>query len=81
MPLDGDPNEQKRQRERERYATMSDEKGSERNKKHRQRYKMSNQENVDLENNMAAHSIGMVMLLSITLIAIHVIINNNLYYV
>ena len=45
------------------------------------RYKMNNQENVDLDNNMAAHSIRMVMLLSITLIAIRVIINNNLYYV
>ena len=45
------------------------------------RYKMTNQENVDLDNNMAAHSTGMVMLLSVTLIAIRVIINNNLYYV
>ena len=45
------------------------------------RYKMNNQENVDLDNNMAAHSIRMVMLLSITLIALRVIINNNLYYV
>ena len=79
MPLDGDPNEQKRQRERERYATMFDEKGSERNKKPSQRYMMSNQENVDLENNMAAHSIGMVVFLSVILIAIRVIINNNYY--
>ena len=45
------------------------------------RYKMNNQENVDFDNNMAAHSTGMVMLLSVTLIAIRVIINNNLYYV
>ena len=37
MPLDGDPNGQKRQREREQYATMADEKSSERNKKHRER--------------------------------------------
>ncbi|XP_066315910.1 uncharacterized protein [Miscanthus floridulus] len=36
---------------------MSNEKGTERNKKSLQRYKMSNQENVDLENNMASHSI------------------------
>ena len=79
MPLDGDSNEQKRQREREQYATISDEKGSERNKKPRQRYKMSNQENVDLENNMAAHSTGMVVLLSVILIAIRVIINKNYY--
>ena len=79
MPLDTDRNEQKRQRERERYATMSDEKGSERNKKPSQRYMMSNQENVDLENNMAAHSIGMVVFLSVILIAIRVIINNNYY--
>ena len=79
MPLDGDPNEQKRQRERERYATMFDEKRSGRNKKSRQRYKMNNQENVDLEDNMAAHSTGMVVLLSVILIAIHVIINNNYY--
>ena len=79
MPLDRDGNEQKRQRERERYATMSDEKGSERNKKPRQRYKMSNQENVDLKNNMAAHSTGMVVLLSVILIVIRVIINNNYY--
>ena len=43
------------------------------------RYKMTNQENVDLDNNMAAHSTGMVMLLSVTLIAIRVIINNNYY--
>jgi hypothetical protein len=42
VPLDGDHNEQKRQREREGYAIMFDEKGSERNKKPRQRYKMSN---------------------------------------
>ena len=76
MPLDRDGNEQKRQRERERYATMSDEKGSERNKKPRQRYKMSNQENVDLENNMAAR---MMVLLSVILIVIRVIINNNYY--
>jgi hypothetical protein len=27
VPLDGDRNEQKRQSEREQYATMSDEKG------------------------------------------------------
>ena len=37
MPLDGDPNGQKRQMERERYATMADEKSSERNKKRRER--------------------------------------------
>ena len=79
MPLDEDPNEQKRQREREQYATMSDEKRSGRNKKSRQRYKMNNQENVDLEDNMAAHSTGMVVLLSVILIAIRVIINNNYY--
>jgi hypothetical protein len=48
---------------------MFDEKGSERNKKPRQRYKMSNQENVDLQNNMAAHSTGMVVLLSVILTA------------
>ena len=79
MPLDRDRSEQKRQRERERYATMSDEKGTERNKKPRQRYKMSNQENVDLENNMASHSIGMEVLLSVILTAIRVLINNNYY--
>ena len=79
MPLDGDRNEQKRQRERERYATMSDEKGSERNKKPRQRYTVSNQENVDLENNMAAHSTGTMVLLSVILITIRVITNNNYY--
>jgi hypothetical protein len=79
VPLDGDRNEQKRQREREWYATMSDEKGRERNKKPRQRYNMSNQENVDLENNMAAHSTGMVVLLNVIFIAIHVIINDNYY--
>jgi hypothetical protein len=33
VPLDGDRNELKRQRERERYSTMSDERGTERNKK------------------------------------------------
>jgi len=38
VPLDGDPNEQKRQRERERYATMSHEKRSEINKKRRELY-------------------------------------------
>jgi len=37
VPLDGDPNEQEREREREWYATMSDEKSSERNKKRRER--------------------------------------------
>ena len=37
MRLDGDPNGQERQRERERYATMADEKSSERNKKRRER--------------------------------------------
>ena len=79
MPLDGDRNEQKRQIEGEQYATMSDEKGSERNKKPRQRYKMSNQENVDLENNMAAHSTGTMVLLSVILITIRVITNNNYY--
>jgi hypothetical protein len=79
VPLYGDRNEQKRQRESERYATISDEKGSERNKKPCQRYKMSNQENVDLENNMVAHSTGTVVLLSIILIVIRVIINNNYY--
>jgi len=79
VPLDRDGNEQKRQRERERYATMSDEKGTERNKKPRQRYKMSNQENVDLENNMAAHSTGTMVLLSVILITIRVITNNNYY--
>ena len=79
VPLDEDRNEQKRQRERERYVTMSDEKGTERNKKPRQRYKMSNQENVDLENNMASHSTGMEVLLSVILTAIRVLINNNYY--
>ena len=79
MPLDGDPNEQKRQRERERYATMSDEKRSERNKKRRERYKMNNQGRVDSHNNETVHSTGMVVLLSVTLKAICVIINNNLF--
>jgi len=37
VPLDGDPNGQKRRRERERYATMADEKSSERNKKRLER--------------------------------------------
>jgi hypothetical protein len=40
---------------------------------------MSNQENVDLKNNMTAHSTGMVVLLSVILIVIRVIINNNYY--
>jgi hypothetical protein len=71
VTLDWDPNEHKRQRERERYATMSDENRSEINKKRR---------HVDLDNNMVAHSTGMV-LLSVTLIAICVITNNNLCYV
>jgi hypothetical protein len=35
--LDGDPNGQKRQRERERYATISYEKSSERNNRRRER--------------------------------------------
>jgi hypothetical protein len=65
VPLDGDRNEQKRQRERERNATMPDEKGSERNKKPRQ--------------DASAHSTGIVVLLSVILIAIHVIANNNYY--
>ena len=42
---------------------------------------MNNQGCVGLYNNVAAHSIGMAVLLSVTLIAIRVIINNNLYYV
>jgi hypothetical protein len=73
------PNEQKRQRDRERYATMSDEKKSERNKKCRERYKMNNQGHVDSHNNVAIHSTGMVVLLSVTLKAICIIINNNLF--
>jgi len=61
VPLHGeeiipDRNECKRQMERDRYAAMSPEKGSERNKKSRHMYNMSNQENVDLENNMPSHS-------------------------
>ena len=68
MPLDGDPNEKKRQREREWYATMSSEKRSEINKKRRERYKMNSQGRVDLNNNMATHLTGMVVLLSVTLI-------------
>jgi len=43
------------------------------------RYKMNNQENVDLENNMASHSTGMEVLLSVILTAIRVLINNNYY--
>ena len=58
---------------------MFDEKRSGRNKKSRQRYQMNNQENVDLEDNMAAHSTGMVVFLSVILIAIRIIINNNYY--
>jgi hypothetical protein len=77
VPLDGDHNDQKRRRERERYVIKSDEKGSERNKKPREIYKMSNQENVELINNMTAHLTGIVVLLGFTLVAIHVIINNN----
>jgi len=42
VTLDWDPNEQKRQRERERYATMSDEKMSKINKKHRELYTIKN---------------------------------------
>ena len=79
VPLDGDLNEQRRQREREWYATMSDEKRSERNKKCRERYKMNNQGHVDSHNNEVVHSTGMVVLLSVTLKAICVIINNNLF--
>jgi hypothetical protein len=36
VQLDGDPNGQKRLRETDQYATMSDEKSSERNKKRRE---------------------------------------------
>jgi hypothetical protein len=48
-------------------------------KKRHERYKMNNQGRVDLDNNVGIHSIGMVVLLSVTLIAICVIINNNLF--
>ena len=58
---------------------MSDEKWSERNKKRRERYKMNNQDRVDSHNNEAVHSTCMVVLLSVTLKAICVIINNNLF--
>jgi len=58
---------------------MSDEKRSERNKKRRERYKMNSQGRVDPHNNEAVHSTGMVVLLSVTLKAICVIINNNLF--
>jgi hypothetical protein len=73
VALDGDRNEQKRQMETEWYETTSDEKERERNKKPRQRYNISNQENVYLENK-AAHSTGMVVLLTVIFIAIRVII-------
>jgi hypothetical protein len=65
VPLDGDHNEQKRQREREQNATMRDEKGSERNKKPHQ--------------NASAHSTGIVVLMSVILVAIRVIANNNYF--
>jgi len=58
---------------------MSDEKRSERNKKRHEKYKMNNQGRVDSHNNEAVHSTGMVVLLSVTLKAICVIINNNLF--
>jgi hypothetical protein len=53
---------------------MFDEKGIESNMEPRQMYKISNQENVELGKNMAAHSTGMVVLQSVTLFAIHMII-------
>jgi hypothetical protein len=68
VPPNGDRNEKKRQRERERYATISGENSSEINKKRRERYAMNSQGRVDLNSNMPAHSTGMVLLLSITLI-------------
>jgi hypothetical protein len=69
VPPDGDRNEKKRQREREQYATMFGEKKSEINKKRHERYAMNSQGCVDLNSNMAADSTGMVLLLSVTLIA------------
>jgi hypothetical protein len=67
VALDGDRNEQKRQRETKWYETTSEK------RRGKETRNPSNQENVDLENKVA-HSTGMVVLLTVIFIAIRVII-------
>jgi hypothetical protein len=53
--------------DRERYATMSDEKRIEGNKKRHERYKMNSQGLVDSSNTVVVHSIGMIYIMCATL--------------
>ena len=53
--------------DRERYATMSDEKRIEGNKKRHERYKMNSQGSVDSSNTVFVHSIGMICMMCVTL--------------